>query len=172
MRLARRSDLPLIVWTNWRGWTFDVADLSQVAWPTSTGGNTRPRGSCPLDAFTRGIYSQTGESPDAGAVLIHLQGQRDAQAKCYHHAPGAAALGYLAKLTVWMVEHRIEAHEDIVRAVVLRDGHAAEWGPWVTRYFDEPIKWTFAPGTEVSDGQHRICALKTAGVARVAMLRL
>ena len=153
------------------GHNFDVADLTELPWPTSTGGNTK--GVCPLQDFTRTYYNRFKDDPSSDAVFEHLKANAAAVWQCFHHRRSPDQLRYVADLSCWFVEAGLQPFDDSIEAVVARDNkYELELAKDTYVLFIDPMKWSFVPGEPLSNGRHRLCAFKAAGIERVAIQRL
>jgi hypothetical protein len=148
------------------GARFALAQLDKLPWPNATGGNTR--GTCPLDAYTRHIYTTYHHEPEAAAVEAHLAEHVDVR-QCWHHRRPAEELRYIAEVTCFFVENNLQPYPDAILAVVVRDAQPRELADEIAYYFDVPMRWSFLPGSQLGNGRHRLCALKDASVPRVAV---
>ena len=142
-----------------------------MAFPTATGGNTS--GICPLSAYTNDYEMQHGTRPASSTVQGYI-GSHPKVDRCYHHRLDEQELKYAAELSCWFVDEEQVPEDFAIDAVVRRDGYVdrgreEEIAKYVYCLFIDPIRWHGRPGTEVDNGRHRVCALKLAGIPRVAV---
>jgi hypothetical protein len=150
-----------------RGWHWRVARLSEIEIPTSTGGNTQ--GPCPLDDVRRLTYGSRGGQPTTHEVAEYLKAHQREVRTCWHHRLSTADRRYVGELSCWFIEQELPLYEESIEAVIRRDGHSQEVVQAAQHLFSDPLRWNFVPRTQVGNGRHRCCALKLAGVARVAI---
>lgn len=151
------------------GKTFVIADLKYVPWPTATGGNTT--GPCQLQEYAKSYYDVRAAEPSDAEVVAHLRANAALVKRCWHHRRSRADRAYVAELACWFVEHGLQPWDYAIQAVVTRDEREYDLWEDVWVLFIDPMRWGLEPGEPMSNGRHRTCAFKAAGVRRIAVQR-
>jgi len=104
---------------------------------------------------------EADQRPPYFAAMVQGLTQPELEACPYHNCDWALA----AAMTVWCFQYRVDPHGEQVSKRVAEQG-----GGWpelkaISSLFLRPIVWSPQSPT-VSDGQHRVCALKVAGAER------
>jgi hypothetical protein len=149
------------------GFRFAIAQVDEIPWPTSTGGNTE--GACPLQEFTHDYYLAHQREPAAVEVFENLKTNRMQIPLCHHHRFSREDLKYIAELTCDAIEHDLQPHPSTFDALIHRDGRNRTLADEAAYYFQIPMRWSFSEDDQLSNGRHRLCAFKVAGAKRIAV---
>lgn len=144
---------------------FKIANLSEIPWPTAHGGNTP--GPCPFNEHVQAVYDRTGSETTPSEMCAHLATDAPGVAGCWHHRHRPDILQWMAALACWFVAHGLQPTQEAAQAVVVAQGMSRDYGDEISGWFEVPMKWTFTPGDPLSNGRHRACAFKSAGVSRI-----
>jgi hypothetical protein len=152
--------------TDSAGHTWRIANVADIPFPTRVGGNTPD---CPLLAACRQVYAERGDAMTSQEVLNALR-ERESEVKaCWHHRFTRNEQHYIAELSCWFVENKVEPYLDRFEPVVKREGHSVDVEHAVIALFDDPLHWTFQANDQLTNGQHRLCAMKAWAVKRVVV---